>query len=189
MSARQSDLLDRYRMTVDDYRIMNAEGILRPEDRTELIEGIIYDMLPHGSEHAEILQRLSERLRNAVGGAASVYVQSPVELGHICETKPDIVLLLPRANRNEAANPGPKEVLLIVEIADNRARDVRGVKVPLYAGYGIPEVWFVDIENRLPFVCQVPGADEYRETQVLDRPTRLAPRLLPECGVDLSGLF
>lgn len=99
------------------------------------------------------------------------------------------MLLKPRADFYSASHPEPADVLLIVEVSDTSLRKDLDIKVPLYARHDIPEVWLVDLENRLLHLFRSPAADGYRETETLDKPGTVAPRLLPECGVDLSGLF
>ena len=39
----------RHRLTVDDYYRMGEAGILRPDERVELIEGEILDIAPPGA--------------------------------------------------------------------------------------------------------------------------------------------
>ena len=40
-------------------------------------------------------------------------------------------------------------MLLLIEVADTIARYHRGIKLPLYARDGVPEVWVADLEARL----------------------------------------
>ncbi len=188
MAAQPMDYLPRHRLTVEDYRMMIREGIIRPDLRTEHMDGVVYDRAPQGRAHAETVRRMADRARSAVGQAAFVVVQRHVELGHICEVHPDVTLLRPRDDNYESTPPDVKSVLLLIDVSETNSKEVRRVKGPLYARYGIPEVWFVALEDHLLFVFQEPGADKYRETRALDRATMLAPRLLPECAVDLSGL-
>lgn len=47
-------------------------------------------------------------------------------------------------------SPKPADVLLLVEVVDTTGQYDREIKIPLYARYGIPEVWLVDVtKNRL----------------------------------------
>ena len=60
-SAQQtlsSETLRRHRLTVEDYYKMGEAGIFTEKDRVELIEGEIIDMVPIGSQHAYILNKL-----------------------------------------------------------------------------------------------------------------------------------
>lgn len=44
--------LSRHRLSIADYYRMGEAGILREDDRVELIEGDIIDMTPIGSRHS-----------------------------------------------------------------------------------------------------------------------------------------
>jgi Uma2 family endonuclease len=78
---------------------------------------------------------------------------------------------------------------LIIEVADSSLRYDCEVKVPLYARHAIPEVWLVDLENRLLTVYRLPEGDGYCEKQTLDAPGEMIPTLLPKCRVDFVGLL
>jgi Uma2 family endonuclease len=46
--------------------------------------------------------------------------------------------------------PGPKDILLLVEVADNAVAFDRHTKLPLYARHRIPEAWLIDLPARHP---------------------------------------
>jgi Uma2 family endonuclease len=52
MSAVLQTEVRRHRLTVDDFHRMGEAGILRTDERVELIDGEIIDMAPIGSNHA-----------------------------------------------------------------------------------------------------------------------------------------
>ena len=83
----------RHRFTVHEYHRMGQAGILREEDRLELLEGEILEMAPIGSRHQATVDRLTERFSSRVAGEATVRVQGPVRLGDISEPQPDVALL------------------------------------------------------------------------------------------------
>ena len=62
-------------------------------------------------------------------------------------------------------------------------------KLVLYARFGVPEYWIVDLPNkRLLIHCQ-PGPDGYHETSTFVPGTRLALTALPDIVLDLDALF
>jgi hypothetical protein len=79
-TTRDIDEPRRHRLTVEDYYLMGEVGILRSEERVELIEGEIIDMPPIGSRHAGTVTHLAAVLQRAVGDRAVVQVQNPVSL-------------------------------------------------------------------------------------------------------------
>lgn len=189
MSIIVENALPRHRLTVEDFHRMGEAGILREDDRVELIEGEIVDMAPIGSKHAGTVGFLTKRLERATGEHALVFVQNPVLLGTNNEPQPDIALLKPREDFYRTALPRPEDVLLIIEVADTTLAYDRDIKVPLYARHGIPEVWLVDLENSRLHIFTSPAQDNYLECRMLAKPGIIALGTLPHCPVDLSGLF
>ncbi|MFL6229991.1 MAG: Uma2 family endonuclease [Pyrinomonadaceae bacterium] len=153
--------IDRRIFSVDDFYRMVEVGLLREDERVELIEGELIRMSPIGSRHAGCVMRLNALFSQRAGGAAIVLVQSPVRLSDLSEPQPDVALLKPRAHFYAARHPTPADALLIVEVADTTIGYDRVVKVPLYARAGVPEVWVVDLENEVVETHAQPREGEY----------------------------
>ena len=103
-------------------------------------------MNPIGSPHAAIAKRLNRLVaRAAADGIVLVSVQDPLRLDAYNEPEPDFMLLQPRADDYRASHPSAADVLLLVEISDSSLTYDRGRKLALYAKFGVPEVWIVDI--------------------------------------------
>ncbi len=143
------ELLVRHKLTVADiYRMLDA-GILHEDSRVELIDGELLDMAPIGSDHATTVDRLMKALVLACGDRAIVRAQNPVRLDDLNEPQPDFSILRPRPDGYRHGHPGPADVLLLIEVADSSLRFDRRVKLPLYARFGIPEVWIADLQRRV----------------------------------------
>ena len=159
----------RRRFTVDEYYWMARVGILRPDDRVELIDGEIIEMNPIGGPHASTVDRLSQFLILALQGAAIVRVQNPIRLDSGSEPEPDLALLRPRRDFYAAGHPTPSDVLLVVEVADTTiAYDTR-TKAPLYARAAIPELWIVDLTRGCVVTYRDPSDAGYATTRVHHR--------------------
>ena len=189
MATTAPTLLQRHKLTVADYHRMGQVGILPEDGRVELIEGEIIEMPPIGSIDAGTVDQLVSLFSLAVGQQAIVRIQNPLVLSRHSEPEPDLALLKPRDDFYKTSHPHPRDVLLIVEVADTTLRYNREVKVPLYARYGVAEVWLVDLENRCLLVFRQPAEEGYQEVQVLEQPEMMTPVMLPQCHVDLTGLF
>ena len=188
--AERIPLTRRHRLTVEDFHRMGEAGILRGDARVELIEGELVDMPPIGSEHAGAVRILIHLLTRAVGELAIVDAQNPVVLSENSEPQPDIMVLKPRRDFYTRSHPRPDDVLLLIEVADTSASYDRTVKIPLYAHYGIPEVWLLDLPQKRLEVYRTPHAEHttYQHAeQHLDG--TVSPALLPSVVIDVANLF
>ena len=175
-------LTQRRLFTVDDYHAMAEAGVLNAEDRVELIDGEILEMSPIGSRHAAHVNRLNRWLTTALGERAVLSVQNPVRLDDFAEPEPDLAVLRPRADFYAEAHPGPRDVLLLIEVSDSSLVFDRKVKLPLYAGHEIPEVWVVNLIEGQIEVYRRPEGREYSKAQTPRRGERLAPLAFPGVG-------
>ena len=181
----------RHRWTVREFQRMGETGFLDPKARLELIEGELFEMAPIGSFHAGMTRILAEQFRLAVGRAAMVDSQNPIWLDEHSEPQPDIVLLRPRSDYYLKEHPRAEDVLLLIEVSDSTVRFDRKTKIPLYARYGIPEVWLVVGPRRRHIEVYrelQPDRGGY-QTRLQVRQGVLAPVLLPEAEIRLAELF
>lgn len=189
-TVADSPVLQRHRLTTSDVAQMLAAGILKEDDRIELIEGELIEMAPIGSLHAGTVDQLPQRLSAHCSEQAIVRVQNPVALADRSEPQPDVVLLRPRADHYKSAHPGPEDVLLLIEVADASLSYDRDVKIPLYARHGIREVWLVDLIAKRLLVHRQPRQEfgEYQQITVLHDGTASA-EALPAASIDVTELL
>jgi Uma2 family endonuclease len=178
-----------YRFTVDHYERMGRAGILGKDDRVELIEGQIVEMPPIGSRHAGTVNYLTAALVRGLGDRAVVSPQHPVRLSDLSEPQPDVAILRPRADSYRDSHPQPKDVLLLVEVAETSVAFDRSVKLPLYARVGIAEYWLVDLERGVLEVYRSPREDRYAEVQELVGGARIHPVAFPDLELDVGEIF
>lgn len=138
----------RHRLSVNDYEKMIEVGILQADARVELIDGGIIDMSPISAAHAALVNVLVRHVSQHLSETSLVSCQNPLRLDNESEPEPDLVLLKPRSDCYCEAHPGPADTLLIIEVADASLSYDLGVKVPLYARAGVPEVWVVEAATR-----------------------------------------
>jgi Putative restriction endonuclease len=118
--------LTRHRFTADEYHQMAEAGVLRDDDRVELIEGEILDMMPIGPRHSAVVNRINRALVRGCGDRAIVQIQASIRLGLYSEPQLDVAPLKPRSDFYETAVPGPESVLLLIEVADTSLLYDRG---------------------------------------------------------------
>lgn len=129
--------------TVDDDHRMAESGILREDDRVELIDGQVVQMSPIGGRHLSCLNRINRLLVARVADEGIVNVQSPVRLGEYQEPEPDLAAVRSRVYGNDL--PAADDVCLLMEVSDSSLAYDRGTKLPLYVRAAIPEAWLIDI--------------------------------------------
>lgn len=179
----------RRRFTVEEYYRMGEAGILSPDDRVELIGGEVVQMTPIGARHAACVAALTRLLQALPGDHAVIWVQNPLRLGLHDEPQPDLAILRPPLARYRVRHPGPEEVLLVVEVSDTTLAYDRGVKLPMYATAGVPEVWIVDLEGEAVEVYRTPTAGRYRETERVPRGGQPSPRAFPELRLAVDEIL
>ncbi len=79
-------------------------------------------------------------------------------------------------------------MLLLVEVMERSADYDRGVKLPLYARHGIPEVWLEDLESRSVEAYRQPSPEGYREVRRFSPGESLAPQALPDLSLAVADL-
>lgn len=164
---------------------MASAGILRPDDRVELIDGEIFEMSSIGPSHAGCVNRLNRLFSTMCGEACIVHVQNPVQLDPYSQPEPDLALLRPRSDFYSARHPIPEDVMLLVEVADASLAWDRGIKVPLYARAGIAETWVVDLPVGVIHRHRDPADGTYRSAATL---TGDDPLPLPDaCKASLTA--
>ncbi|WP_462321186.1 Uma2 family endonuclease [Halochromatium sp.] len=176
-------------LSVDAYHQMIQAGIFDEDDRVELIDGALRAMPPIKPDHAGKNNRLNRLLTLRVGDDALISVQNPLTLQPRSEPEPDLMLLRPRDDFYEGANPTPTDTLLVIEVCDSSLRYDREVKVPLYAAHGVPEVWLVDLQHRRLELFREPGVDDYRLVLRPEPGEVVAPLLLPSLRIGVDEIW
>ena len=184
-----TELRPVFRLGVDAYHQMINAGIFDEDDRVELIEGELRAMPPIKPNHAGKNKRLNRLLTRGAGDDALVAVQDPLTLRPDSEPEPDLMLLRPREDFYENANPTPADTLLVIEICDTSLRYDQEIKVPLYAAHGVPEVWLLDLKQQRLEIYREPGADGYRVMLRPDPTEMVTPMLLPNLCIPVTEIW
>ena len=179
----------RRRLDIDVYYRMAEAGILTDPRHVELIDGEIIDMAAIGSPHAAVTNRLARLFARALRDeAALVNVQSPLRLDPYNEPQPDLMLLRSRDDDYRASHPSAADVLLLVEVSETSLAHDRGIKLALYAKFGVPEVWIIDLPGSAIEVYREPNEGAYASCERLTDGL-LAPALVPGVTIDVIGLL
>lgn len=181
--------LARRLFAVEEYYRMARAGILTEDDHVELIEGEIVEMAPIGSRYAACVDRLTRLLIEHLRRQAIVRVQSPIRVGEYSEPQPDLTLLRPRSDFYATDHPAPRDVLLVVEVAETSTDYDREVKGPLYARAGIPEFWLVDLSRGIVEVYRQPTAHGYQVVEQHGTTSHLTLAMLPSLILSVDEIL
>jgi Uma2 family endonuclease len=181
------DVVRRRRFTVEEYHRMGEAGILRDDERVELIYGEVVQMNPIGSRHAACVKELNWLLSRQLGDEFRVDVQNPVRLDQGLEPQPDLAVV--RARDYRGSLPGPEDMMLLIEVADTSLAYDRDVKLPMYADAGIREVWIVDLTGGTIERHTDPSGDGYRLTARVGRKESLRSEVLPEFILETDAVL
>lgn len=179
----------KWRFDVDAYHRMAESGILAPNDSVELIDGEVLHMSPMGSRHAACVDRLLHTLFQPLAGRAIVRCQSPIRLNRHNEPEPDLTLLRPREDFYATAHPSAEDVLWVIEVSDSSLDFDRQVKLPLYAQFGIPEVWILDLGSDQILIHGQPSGLAYAEQRTHGGGETFTTRAFPDLQLSVDSLI
>lgn len=181
------------RFSVKEYHRMGETGVIGEDERVELIDGRIVRMTPIGSKHSSYVSFLNRQINKqllSIEKTAIVRIQDPVILGDETEPQPDVVLVKFKPNAYADSHPRPEDVLLIIEVAESSLEEDRLIKLPRYAGSGIPEVWIFNLAENIVEVYQEPltlsnGIPGYRKRVDYKIGEILSLEALPDLRVEI----
>jgi Uma2 family endonuclease len=179
----------RRRFTADEFQQMGRAGILRRDDRVELVDGEVVTRVTAGPRHAAVVARLTHHFVACSAGAAIVRTQLPIRLNLFNQPEPDLAVVRRRDDFYAAAHPEPADVVLLVEVADSSIDYDRTAKAELYARLGVAEYWIVDLNDDLVTCGSDPSAGRYRTVRAAGRGDVLAPLALPSCAVPVDAVL
>jgi Uma2 family endonuclease len=167
-----------------DYESLVAHGLL-DDARVELLVGALVEVTPQGPRHADVVQRLGERLIRALPEGCRVRIQSPLALSDDSEPEPDLAVVPEGDYRSQH----PTHAVLVVEVADGSLQKDRGVKTALYATAGIAEFWLVNLSESIVEVHRHPSAGRYSEVERIDERGQLTPASFPTVRIPATEIL
>lgn len=176
------------KITVDEYYEMARVGLIDPDARVELIEGEAVAMAPIEIAHGYVVDVLNEKVRTVVRESAHVRTQGALRLSNQTELLPDLSVLKLPSEQYRERQASASDALLLIEVSEATLRIDLRVKVPLYARYGVPELWIIDLENRCVRFLRSVVDGEYRSISITYEPEIAAIPGVPGASIDLRKL-
>jgi Uma2 family endonuclease len=155
------------------------------DERIELIDGILLEVSPRGTRHAEAVSRLTDLLAPSLAGRARVRVQLPLGVGDDSEPEPDVAVV-PLADYSRGH---PETAHLVVEVAESSLVTDRLIKAQLYARGAIPEYWLIDLAARVVEVYRDPQEAAYRTVVKIADDGALTPLRFPDITLSVADLL
>ena len=175
--------------TVEEYHHMVEVGIISPDEKVELIEGEVISMAAKKPPHVITTELSCEYLRVLLHGLAHIRTQDPVFLNDRTEPEPDIAVVMPPLRRYLDHHPEPKDIFLIVEIADATMKFDTKQKAAAYAESNIADYWVVDVSLRQVHIFREPMTGTYAKKSVLSENCTIKLLAFPEIEVVLREFF
>jgi hypothetical protein len=133
-----------YRFSVEQYHRMIEAGILTENDRAELLEGVVTYKMTHNPPHDATISLVQTELLKRLPDEWVLRIQSAITLAD-SEPEPDLAVARGPARRYLRAHPGPRDLPLLIEVAETTLLQDRETKGRVYARARIPVYWVANL--------------------------------------------
>ena len=178
--------------TVDEYYKMAEVGILRPDERVQLIEGMVIQMPPGGPDHFSAVDWIAELFGDRLRSRVRIRVQGPIDLAERSHPEPDVALIRRPTTRGRAyrvTHPTGADLFLAIEVADSTLRFDLGEKALMYARHGVADLWVVDLQGDRVVVHREPTSDGYGSVESVMRGQSFSPLAFPDVPFSVDEIL
>ena len=156
-------------INVDEYYKMAEHGIIKQDEKVELIYGKIIQMSPASTSHAAHVIKIDKLLDGLLPPEYSVRAQVPIRLDHFSEPEPDISIVKNKDNYYSDHHPIPGEIFVVIEVAVSSLYVDRAIKSLLYAENNIPEYWIINLKDNVIEYHTDPSAEGYQTKKIFTK--------------------
>lgn len=181
----------RRAFTVADIGRMIEAGVIREDERFELIEGEIVMMAAKGVAHERIKSALNIAVVRALPDHLTVGVEVTLRLTDTVMLEPDIAVFpreLFKKSSEGFARLDPGEASLVIEVAASSLAYDKGLKARLYARHRVREFWVVDVNERTTWVHTGPSGDTWSSIVKRGPQDTLTTSALPGLSIRLGEI-
>jgi Uma2 family endonuclease len=186
-SVLATDAIHIRRWTREEYNLLGEQGFFDPDEKLELLDGIIYRRRPLSSQHATGIILTYYTLEPLYSEGFYVRTRMPLVLGPTSEPEPDVAVVHGRPGTYVYAHP--TTAVLVNEVADRWLLHDRKRRVRLYARAGIPEYWILNLVRWCLEVYREPKDGVYTSRTVLREGDSVSPLSRPEVSIPLANLL
>lgn len=168
--------------SIEDYYKMAEFGIIKPNEKLELINGEIYKKLHQTPQHAAYRTRLN-RLFERLNIDAIISVGQPLRLDNWNEPEPDGVILKYRNDFYVENHPTGKDTFFLTEVAEKTLHFDQNIKSKIYATAEIPVYWIVNLVKKQLEVYQNPLEGKYTTKTILKQGDKV---MIPHFDIEIE---
>jgi Uma2 family endonuclease len=181
----------RRAFSVEDIRRMIDAGVLREDEKFELIEGEVVMMAAKGVAHERMKSALTIAVVRALPDHLTVGIEITLRLTDTIMLEPDIAVFpknLFSKSVSGFAQLDPGDAHLVIEVAASSLAYDRRLKARLYAQHRVREYWVIDANERIAWVHTGPSGETW--TSVVERgpSDALTTPALPELSIRLGDI-
>lgn len=185
MTTQAAEGLPRRRWTVAEIEEATRLGVFDEDERFELIGGEIVPMNSKRIQHEVIKTALTYHMVRTVPDDFRVAQETTFRLNEDTFVEPDFIVF---RKADGLANLNPRTALLAIEVADSSLRWDLGRKARIYANFGIPELWVIDVLARVIHVHRQPRLEGYGEIVSFGETEKVASTSVPGISLTLADL-
>jgi putative restriction endonuclease len=174
-----------------EYECLVERGLFEPDDRIELIDGLLVVREPRSAPHLVALQLALQR---AFGDGWNIRPAGPVALDEDSEPEPDLAAV--PGDPRDYADAHPARPALVVEVSLTRLAFDREYKSSLYARAATVDYWIVNLVDRVLEVRRRPITSDagpygrtYEATTVLGPDASVTPIAAPFASILVADLL
>ena len=153
------------RFTVEEYHRLGESGVLKPDDRVELLEGWIIEKMNHRPAHGYAVGTLNQWLVTRLPDGWIGRCQLPITLSK-SEPEPDIAIVKGAHADFRNRHPSGSDCRLVIEVADTSISRDRS-KATIYASVKIEEYWIVNLADQTLEKMAQPVDSAYSQTEIM----------------------
>lgn len=174
------------RFSLKEYHRLAEIGILTSTERVELLDGWLVPKVTHNPPHDATVSIIDRRLKSCLPRDWVVRVQSSITLPKDSEPEPDLAIVSGPEERYLRKHPLPRDIGLLIEVADASLAQDQKTKQEVYARDRILMYWIVNlVEDRIEVYTQPRSGRSAAYRQRVDYlPDQEVPFMLAGSQVD-----
>ncbi len=176
-------------ITTSEYDRMIEAGIYTENDRIELLNGEIVEIMPKGTKHTSANSKIVRFFIKLFDERVIVRGQDPIRLDNFSEPEPDVVLAKWDEKEYAENHPTPADILLVMEISDTTLAYDRDDKAQAYSRNGIQQYLLLNLKDETLEDYREPNADGYGAKRTFRSGDVFNLVAFPEIEIKFDDLF